>query len=129
LGVTITFWHCTKVIGMIFDLETTINHAGFAVHHNFSIIAISLRTNGAGLLKKRPDPFDLLVGEFELFGKVGESKSVKEVGATWQRLWRQCLHNCSQPKKIPNPIAGRMRIEIKARLSFFSGYYGVLIAL
>jgi hypothetical protein len=42
LGVTITFWHCTKVIGMIFDLETTINHAGFAVHHNFSIMAISL---------------------------------------------------------------------------------------
>ena len=34
-----------------------------------------------------------LVGEFELFGKVGESKSVKEVGARWQRLWRQCLHN------------------------------------
>jgi len=36
LGVTITFWHCTKVIGVIFDLETNINHAGFAVHHNFS---------------------------------------------------------------------------------------------
>ena len=34
-----------------------------------------------------------LVGEFELFGKVGESKSVREVRATWQRLWRQCLHN------------------------------------
>jgi hypothetical protein len=45
---------------MIFDLKTTINHAGFAVHHNFSIIAISLRTKGAGLLKKRPDHFDLL---------------------------------------------------------------------
>jgi hypothetical protein len=29
---------------MIFDLETTINHAGFAVHHNFLIMAISLIT-------------------------------------------------------------------------------------
>ena len=44
---------------MIFDLETNINHAGFAVHHNFSIMAISLRAKWAGLLKKRPDPFDL----------------------------------------------------------------------